>query len=80
MDGTADPEPSFFQEYKYKLEKVYSHFYTQKGAEIARSRQQTAVDYYNSLYREVCFSYEKGVRELTQRLESRENTAIMKRL
>lgn len=70
MDGADDPEPSFFQEYKYKLEKVYSHFYTQKGAEIARNRQQAAVDYYSSLFREVCFSYENGVRELTQRLES----------
>lgn len=69
MDGMNDTEPSFFQEYKYKLEKVYSHFYTQRGAEIARTRRQAAADYYSSLFREVCSSYENGVRELTQRLE-----------
>lgn len=41
-DGTDDTEPSFFQEYKYKLESVYSNFYTTKGAEIARQRQSIA--------------------------------------
>ena len=70
LDGAEDSEPSFFQEYKYKLEKVYSHFYTQRGAEIARTRQQAAADYYSSLFGEVCFSYENGVQELAKRLEA----------
>lgn len=68
QDGTEDTEPSFFQEYKYKLENVYSHFYTKRGAEIARTRRQAAVDYYESLLREVRPVYEKGRRELTERL------------
>lgn len=67
QDGTEDTSPSFFQEYKYKLENIYSHFYTKKGAEIAQTRRQAAVDYYESLLSEVRPTYEKGRRELAQR-------------
>lgn len=59
-DGTEDAQPSFFQEYKYKLENLYSHFYTQKAKEIASKRQQNAVAFYNSLYGEVSASYQNG--------------------
>lgn len=59
-DGTSDAEPSFFQEYKYKLEGIYSHFYTKRGAEIAKSRQTAAVAYYDALYREVRETYIMG--------------------
>ena len=68
-DGTEDTRPSFFQEYKYKLESIYSHFYTKKGAEMARTRRQAAVDYYENLLEEVRPIYEKGRRELTEQLE-----------
>lgn len=51
--GERDTCPSFFQEYKYKLEKLYSHFYTEKAAAIARERQHIAIAFYNSLYQEV---------------------------
>lgn len=63
-DGSADTSPSFFQEYKYKLEKIYSHFYTNKAMEIAKERQQSAVSFYNSLYKEVTSSYLNGASEL----------------
>ena len=56
-DGSADTSPSFFQEYKFKLEKIYNHFYTNKAQEIARKRQQAAVNFYNSLYAEVSSAY-----------------------
>lgn len=52
-DGAGDREPSFFQEYKYKLEKLYDRFYTEKGRELAMQRRQAAVDFYNALLREV---------------------------
>jgi len=57
-DGACDSEPSFFQEYKFKLEKVYDNFYTQRGAEIACKRKKAAVDFYSSLLSEVqeCYS------------------------
>ena len=63
-NGEKDTKPSFFQEYKYKLEKLYSNFYTAKGAEIAKQRQLTAIAFYNDLYQEVSVSYESGIEEL----------------
>lgn len=63
-DGENDTEPSFFQEYKYKLENVYSHFYTKRGAELAKQRQKSAVDFYDNLLNEVSSSYINGINEL----------------
>ena len=59
-DGTDDESPSFFQEYKYKLEKIYSRFYTERGKEIAEERRKTAVSFYNDMLREVISTYEIG--------------------
>lgn len=67
QDGTEDTSPSFFREYKYKLENIYSHFYTKKGAELAKARRQAAVDYYENLLEEVRPIYEKGRQELAGR-------------
>ena len=67
QDGTEDTEPSFFQEYKYKLENIYSHFYTKRGAEMAQARRQAAADHYENLLQEVRLIYEKGGRELAER-------------
>lgn len=60
-DGTSDKIPSFFQEYKYKLEKIYSRFYTERGKEIAEERRKTAESFYNDMLREVSSSYDKGI-------------------
>lgn len=60
-DGENDEIPSFFQEYKYKLEKIYSRFYTVRGKEIAEERRKTAVSFYNNMLREVSSTYEKGM-------------------
>ena len=63
-NGENDIEPSFFQEYKYKLEKLYSNFYTERGAEIAKCRQSAAAEFYNNLYQEINSSYKNGKTEL----------------
>ena len=60
LDGTDDREPSFFQEYKFKLEGLYNKFYTARGAEIAAGRRQAAAAFYDSLLREVRGPYETG--------------------
>ena len=60
LDGKNDIAPSFFQEYKYKIEKLYGNFYTKRGNEIAQERQASAVDFYNSMLKEVQDSYEFG--------------------
>lgn len=52
-DGTEDPEDSFFREYKFKLEKIYSRFYTRKGREMAMARQEAAARFYRDLLEEV---------------------------
>ena len=68
QDGSGDTEPSFLKEYKYKLENIYSHFYTKKGAEMARARRQAAESYYRSLLEEVRPLYEKGRQALAGRV------------
>lgn len=59
-DGSQDAMPSFFQEYKYKLEHIYDRFYTEKAASLAEERRQAAVDFYDCLYREAASSYQAG--------------------
>ncbi|MDE6261652.1 MAG: HD domain-containing protein [Oscillospiraceae bacterium] len=68
--GENDTIPSFFQEYKHKLENLYSKFYTEKATAIARERQYIAVEFYNRLYQEVNSSYQDGTNELNRLLES----------
>ncbi len=60
-DGTKDTQPSFFQEYKYKLEGIYSKLFTLRGREIAASRQRSAIDFYNAMLYEVSDVYNKGM-------------------
>ena len=67
-DGTDDEKPSFFQEYKFKLEKLYDRFYTNRGNEIAKERQQTAISFYNDMLREVRDSYDRGLNLLDKRI------------
>lgn len=66
--GAQDTKPSFFQEYKYKLENLYSHFYTKRGLEIACQRRAAAVAFYNSLFQEVHDTY-LGADRLSEVLE-----------
>lgn len=72
-DGTRDAAPSFFQEYKFKLEGIYSKFYTSRGTEIARERQQSAISFYNSMVNEVSSSHKAGISILEQIISDTEN-------
>lgn len=65
-DGTDDKTPSFFQEYKFKLEKIYSRFYTDRGREIAEERRKTAEAFYNDMLREVSSFYDSGIQLLEE--------------
>lgn len=67
-DGAADEQPSFFHEYKRKLEKVYDGFYTQKGAQLAQQRRAAAEMFYNSLYNEVSASQSFSVEALSKHI------------
>lgn len=68
-NGENDASPSFFQEYKYKLEKLYDKFYTSYGAEMAEQRRKAAVTYYENLWSEVSHVYEQGNEELLRRMD-----------
>ena len=53
-DGKIDAASvSFFQEYQYKLEKLYDRFLTRRGKELALRRQKAAKDFYEALLAEV---------------------------
>lgn len=59
-NGDGDASPSFFQEYKYKLENIYDNFHTAKAAAMAEERRSTAAEFYRGLYREVSTPYQNG--------------------
>ena len=62
--GSGGEGPSFFQEYKTKLEKIYGLFYTEKGREMARARQAAAQNFYEALYRELREPWDGGKKRL----------------
>ena len=68
-DGAKDSAPSFFQEYRFKLEKLYDRFYTARGSEIAAARRVSAESFYRSMLSEVRASYEPGRGNLKRLLE-----------
>ena len=68
-DGFNDTQPSFFQEYKRKLEGLYDRFYTRRGAELALQRRQAAGSFYENLRREMSEAYQMGGSLLAERLE-----------
>ena len=69
-DGEKDTSPSFFQEYKYKLEKLYDKFYTSYGSKLAKKRQAAAITFYENILAEVSDGYEQGNEELQRLIES----------
>lgn len=67
-DGSADEQPSFFQEYRRKLQKVYDGFYTKKGARLAEERRAAAEAFCSSLYEEVSASRSFGAEVLKEHI------------
>ena len=68
-DGREDTQPSFFQEYHYKLEKLYDRFLTTRGAELAKQRQTAAARFYEDLYHEILDFDRAGKESLSKLLE-----------
>jgi uncharacterized protein len=60
LDGGSGEPPSFFHEYRFKLEKVYDMLYTKRGREIANKRRDPAAAFYNSLLSEARECYTAG--------------------
>ena len=59
-DGAGDTEESFFREYKFKLEKLYTRFFTRRAREIAASREAAARQFYEALLSEARADYGPG--------------------
>ena len=70
LDGTDDADASFFQEYRYKLEKVYDKICTDAGRRIAENRRKSAVSFYNSMLAEVRESYKNGTMILAEKIDN----------
>lgn len=64
IKGEDDPENTFFNEYKLKLEKIYGCFYTECGRELALLRQKTARDFFDALCGEVSRTHNVGIKML----------------
>lgn len=65
-NGESDTSPSFLHEYKFKLEKLYTRFYTAKAAEMANHRQAAAAGFYNALLEEASSAYQNGKHQLNK--------------
>lgn len=72
LDGTGETVPSFFREYKFKLEKLYDRFYTAKGRELAGERRKAAEDFYKAMLREARESHAAGEKILQRLLQEQE--------
>ena len=68
--GEKDTQPSFCQEYKFKLEKLYDHFYTETAACMASQRKKIAADFYENLYREASSAYDFGRNALAREIQN----------
>lgn len=69
IDDTSDGAPSFFQEYKRKLEHITARLFTKKGKELAARRQPAAAAFYNCLREEVRQPYHVGRRLLENEID-----------
>lgn len=65
-DGSHDQLPTFFKEYKRKLEKLYDSFYTIRAEELAKECQSAAVVFYESLLKELQANTKRGTELLKQ--------------
>jgi uncharacterized protein len=68
-DGNGDAECSFFQEYHWKLKKVYDKFYTEAAARIAAGRRESSEAFYRSMLAEVGTTHRTGRARLADLLE-----------
>ncbi len=71
LDGSIDSSPSFFQEYNWKLKKIYENFYTNKAAQIAEARRKASIDFYQSMLEEVKHTHIIGKERLGSVLQEK---------
>ena len=65
-----DERHSFFREYKFKLEGLYSKFYTKRAEEIALQRQNSAKAFYENMLSEIGPVYGLGKQLFAEKIMS----------
>lgn len=60
VEGGGADVSTFFQEYHFKLKKLYGQFYTKHAFELAKKREKTMTDFCEALYREVDETLKNG--------------------
>ncbi len=60
LDGSCDTAPSFFHEYRFKLEKLYDGFYTTTVRRMAERRRHAATEFYTSMLDEATECHRLG--------------------
>ncbi len=60
IDDGQSSSPSFFNEYRYKLEKIYGTFYTSYGKKLAEERRKHAEQFFLELKAEITCSRTGG--------------------
>jgi len=69
VDGGGAEISSFFQEYNFKLKKVYDSFYTKRAKKIALENKKAAVKFYSDLFNEINKNYSNGMKNYKKLLE-----------
>lgn len=72
LEGDGDAEPSFFQEYHWKLKKVYDKFYTERARRIAEGRRESSEAFYRNMLAEVAATHRTGRARLADLLDDME--------
>jgi len=66
LEGGGADVSTFFQEYHFKLKKLYGQFYTKHAFALAKLREKTMTDFCDALYREVDETLKNGRAALSE--------------
>jgi uncharacterized protein len=69
LENDDEENPAFFQEYNFKLKKVYDKFFTGQARAIAEGRRSAAESFYHHLYEEVNYTHKTGIEHLKNELK-----------
>lgn len=73
LDGDGDAPPSFFHEYRWKLQNVGGRLYTERARRIAEERRVASEAFYQAMRREVRGVHREGNARLERLLGPRTN-------
>ncbi len=66
VEETDVEKTTFFQEYHYKLKKVYQAFYTDRARRLAEEHRKNAEAFYHALFSEIDSNRKTGARKLEE--------------